>query len=490
MKPIVFLSYLGDETYLEAGWIYWYLHDYRGWKVHDYRRSTASANGPTKDVLKGWLKQSDLFIQILKTTLGSANLAISELPILQWERDTFLDEHKGDYASCLFLSLQGGDSLVQNYLADMCSYTTPKNPSSVHNMLGEVMTFVEHRQAMFDGLSGGVLDLESAMELLDIRKAVQANRLDPNNAILKQKHLYASPYAARLWIDLTTNTKSQLKHVYAKYPFDNDKTRRSELKKVQEEAKGDLREWFDEHRASLSPQELNVIVLGGGDGIRELKTCRWIAKEFDIETINALLVDISVDLLCVAVKKFQEVAITSFAIIDIEQRPVIIREVRRRTIPTGPGIFIFLGPTLCNVAESAFLEDLCKNGMESGDLIFCEVLLCKEVKAEGPIQVENDERFDFITSPLLTLGLKPDRKKFYEETTPDRGNKSVSKVWYYQEEEDKSRYNLATVKAMLPDFCKKSFEAAGFQVHGLVKYEYRSQNGKAVTMGYVIAKKK
>ena len=147
---------------------------------------------------------------------------------------------------------------------------------------------------------------------------------------------------------------------------------------------------------------------------------------------------------------------------------------------------MFLGPTLCNVTGASFLEDLQKHSMESGDLMFCEVLLCDTPTAQQGKNAGDDSRFDFITNPLLTLSIVPERKCFFEETTVDSSGTLQSHVWYYKTGAD--RYNLATVMAARRTHWQDAFKSAGFDVLDIQEHEYRVQN-KKIKFGYVIAKK-
>ena len=487
MKPIVFISYAG-ESLEEAKWIHWYLHDILHWNVHNYTVSSSRYPGSAPDALESELHTSDLFIQILKTKLGASAAWTSDVPILRWEFENFQNNHPNETSRYLLLNFQNGDDATKKYISDVSSFVNPKTPACLQEMLADVMNFSTQQQSRYGELVGGFLDFKSEMELLDIRKALAKNRLAKSDVIMDQKHLYASPYAAQLWIDLTTSNKmSPLKIVYDRYPFDNDIGR---MPKVALEAKKSIDKWINEFKSGVAPLELNVIVLGGGDGIRELKTCKWLHKECDVASINALLVDISPDLLAVAAERFKNSQVTgtntSFAIIDIEQRPKAIREVRQRMMPPGPGLFMFLGPTLCNVTGASFLEDLQKHSMESGDLMFCEVLLCDTPTVQQGKNAGDDSRFDFITNPLLTLSIVPERKCFFEEMTVDSSGNLQSHVWYYKTGAD--RYNLATVMAAHRTHWQEAFKDAGFDVLDIQEHEYKVQN-KKIKFGYVIAKK-
>jgi|GEM_PF-6074162 len=487
MKPIIFLSYAA-ESKDEADWIEWYFHRYLAWNVFNYAVSGSRIPGSAPDALEEELRKSDLFIQILKTTLGNAAEWTSSNPILQWEFETFQKKHPHEISRYLLLNFQEGNEITKKYISEVSNFVNPRTPTSVQDMLADVMNFATQQQSRYGELVGGFLDFRSEMELLDIRKDLAKNRLAKSDVIMDQKHLYASPYAAQLWIDLTThNRMSPLKIVYDRYPFDNDIGR---MPPVAFNVRKSMQKWISQLKTGAGPLELNVIVLGGGDGIRELKTCKWLHKECDVAAINALLVDISPDLLAVAAEHFKSAQLTgantSFAIIDIEQRPEAIREVRQRMMPTGPGLFVFLGPTLCNVTGASVLEDLQKHGMESGDVMFCEVLLCDTPTAQLASLASSDARFDFITSPLLTLGIVPNRELFFEETTVDSDKMLQSHVWFYGSGAD--RYSLATVMAMQSKHWEEVFKSAGFEVLDIQEHEYKVQD-KKIKFGYIVAKK-
>lgn len=489
MNPCFFLSYVAYESEEEAKWIRWYLEEILHCNVVDYNNSTSRHPGPPSDALPIELEKSDLFIQILRVNVGSPTEWTSSKPILQWEFETFNNFHHMESSRCLLLNFRTGNEATKKYIFSVFKFVNPTTPQDMQEMLGDVIAFVMQQQSRYGELVGGFLDFKSVVQLLEIRKALENNRMALNNVVIDQKHLYASPYAANLWIELTTRiSSSPLKIVYDLYPFDNDNSRAPQ---TASSAKKSIEKWVSVLKSGVAPAKLNVIVLGGGDGIRELKTCKWIAKECNIASINALLVDISPDLLSVAAELFKRstviVANTSFAIIDIEQRPEAIREVRKRMMPPGPGLFIFLGPTLCNVTGASFLEELYNRGMESGDLILCEVLLCDDSEPVEAKNVGNDPRFKFITNPLLTLGIIPKASCFFDEITVHDGGESKNHVWFYEEKKG-SRYNLAIVKAMHQAYCRKSFENAGFEVLDIVEHEYKIQE-KKLKFGYVIAKK-
>ena len=302
MKPIVFLSYAG-ESQEEAKWIQWHLHDILHWNVVNYTVSSTRHPGSAQEALEEELRKSDLFIQILKTTIGDSTAWTSSVPILQWEFENFQKNHPNETSRYLLLNFQKGDIATKDYISSVSGFVNPKTPSNPQEMLADVINFAIQQQSRYGELVGGFLDFKSEMELLDIRKALAKNRLQKSDVIMDQKHLYASPYAAQLWIDLTTSNKtSPLKIVYDRYPFDNDISR---MPQVALEAKKSIDKWINEFKSGVAPLELNVIVLGGGDGIRELKTCKWLHKECDVASINALLVDISPDLLAVAAERFK-----------------------------------------------------------------------------------------------------------------------------------------------------------------------------------------
>ncbi len=501
MKKIVFISYSAKESEEEATWIKWYLEEILHWNVVRYNDSKSRATGSVPTALLKELKDSDLFIQVLKGSVGSPTDWTASKPILQWEFETFNSYHHKEYNRCLLLnccsllSPATGDNSTKEYLTSVFRFINPKTPKDIQEMLGDVIGFTNQQQSMYGELVGGFLDCKSIVQLMEIRNALRNNRRAPDYVVIDQKHLYASPYAAKLWIELTThNISSPLKIVYDQYPFNNDKKLPDEVEKMVKSSGKTILRWVDgNNELGVADVVLNVIVLGGGNGVRELKTCNWIAKACGVASINALLVDISPELLAVAADLFKHSPVTktntSIAIIDIEQHPEAIREVRKRMMPPGHGLFIFLGPTLCNVAEASFLEELHNHGMESGDLIFCEVLLCDDSKpVEAKVEEEsadNDPRFKFITNPLITLGIIPETARF-SKITVDDGKDSINHIWRYEEKKG-VYYNLAIVKAMRKAYCRKSFETAGFEVLDIVEHEYEIQE-KKLKFGYVIAK--
>ena len=501
MKKIVFISYSAKESEEEATWIKWYLEVILHWKVVLYNDSKSRATGSVPTAMLKELKESDLFIQVLKRSVGSPTDWTASKPILQWEFETFNNWHHKEYSRCLLLncfSLQIPvieEDSTKKYLSSVFNFINPKTPKDLQEMLGEVIGFTKQQQSMYGELVDGFLDCKSIVQLMEISKALRDNRRAHGHVVIDQKHLYASPYAAKLWIELTTHDKSSpLKIVYDQYPFNNDIKLLDEVKVIVKRAQKIISEWVNESNESgIVDVVLNVIVLGGGNGVRELKTCNWIAKACGVASINALLVDISPELLAVAADLFKHSPVTktntSIAIIDIEQHPEAIREVRKHMMPQGPGLFIFLGPTLCNVAEASFLEELHNQGMESGDLIFCEVLLCDDSKPveakEEKKSADGDPRFKFITNPLITLGIIPETARF-SKITVDDGKESINQIWRYEEKEG-VYYNLAIVKAMRKAYCMKSFKNAGFEVLDIVEHEYEIQE-KKLKFGYVIAK--
>ena len=254
---------------------------------------------------------------------------------------------------------------------------------------------------------------------------------------------------------------------------------------------------------------------------REARICDWLCKTRDLRRLEAVLVDVSSELLgdslnrvagCVpAVRRH-------FAVLDFEQPQGEAQLAHLRDhLGSMPVVFAFLGNTFGNLDQRAFLG-LMSRLMRPNDVLLCELLLVPDAHTFAPGRTDaseatlpdprfnprEDVRSQFIIDPLRTFGFNPridglTRRVGY---MPGRGVRQTYRYVFSQADAEQAKalsieprpnirrdtwIDLLTIQALTEAYCRQLFEEE-FPAQGvrLVSHPYPTSRGDVI-MGYCFA---
>lgn len=316
-----------------------------------------------------------------------------------------------------------------------------------------------------------------------------------------QKHLYASLHGARLWKALCDGP-SHIAEVYKNFPLGI--------------SRAPLTSAFTKQAAKMmenhAEKRLGVVALGAGTGKRETKICKWLVDELELVRLDALVLDVSSELLGISLQEFKgqvgERIHPHFAVMDFELNSGLEHlKWLRSSLGGHPVLFLLLGNTFGCVDESLYLKSMA-DVMQGSDLLLCESALVADTeawKAWPDYEPENDPRADFICDPLRSLGMNPQRKQLKRLPSSDSGKWLKQQFLYEFSAADVTAGSALTispkpaiaanhtvglleVKELTASHTKEVFGQV-FENVELVEHDYKvaSPSSTGVRMGYVFA---
>ena len=350
--------------------------------------------------------------------------------------------------------------------------------------------------------------LEPTSSCTDIVRALQTKINSPTD-VLPQKYLYSSLHGAELWRELCTRSSSHINQVYTGFPLGwgtNDLT-------------GVFSEIVD--LAFGSTRTAGFIALGAGTGAREARICDWLCKTRDLRRLEAVLVDVSSELLGDSLNRFAgcvPAVRRHFAVLDFEQPQGEAQLAHLRDhLGSMPVVFAFLGNTFGNLDQRAFLG-LMSRLMRANDVLLCELLIVPEAHTRAPGRADDSEatlpdarfnpredvRSQFIIDPLRTFGFNPRIDGLTRRISymPGRGVRQTYRYVFSQADAEQAKalsieprpnirrdtwIDLLTIQALTDSYCRQLFEEE-FPAQGvrLVSHPYPTTRGD-VLMGYCFA---
>lgn len=313
-----------------------------------------------------------------------------------------------------------------------------------------------------------------------------------------QKFLYAGLHGARLWTDLCEG-RSHIAEVYRRFPLT---TSSSPLAKA-------FRNQAEKMMSGYTEKKLGVVALGAGTGKRETQICKWLADELELTRLDALVLDVSSELLGISLQKFKEQVgdriHPHFAVMDFELSSGLEHlKWLRNNWGNHPVMFLLLGNTFGCVDEDLYLRRMAEV-MQGNDLLLCESALVADTQARPDYQSATDPRADFICDPLRSLGLNPRREQLRRKLSSESGKWLKQEFHYEFSGADQSAggsltiepkptivagktVGLLEVKELTATHTKEVFGQAFSNVE-LVNHEYgvQSPSSQGVCMGYVFA---
>ncbi len=252
--------------------------------------------------------------------------------------------------------------------------------------------------------------------------------------ILPQKYLYSNHIGAFRYSELTRSGIHQ--KVYNSFPINFSGS--------------ELNQFFKENVEKLvgaqlrKTQRLGFFILGAGLGNRESEMVRWLIYNFpEIKNIRIWLLDISEEMMTKSIEAFKRIDddrldVRGF-ILDFEESLSEIATVRSELTEDVPCLFLLFGNTIANLDQKVFLDTI-SHYMFPGDVFIMEYLLADEktykesfddqTEQSGrfgspvvPYDPREDNRFEFVVSPLRTLGIaiQPKSLKLYRKCIPGKG---------------------------------------------------------------------
>ncbi len=350
--------------------------------------------------------------------------------------------------------------------------------------------------------------LEPTSNCTDIVRALQTKINSPTD-VLPQKYLYSSLHGAELWRELCTRQSSHINQVYTGFPLGW--------------GTNELTEAFSEvvELAFGSTRTAGLIALGAGTGSREARICDWLCKTRDLRRLEAVLVDVSSELLGDSLNRFSgcvPAVRRHFAVLDFEQPQGEAQLAHLRDhLGSMPVIFAFLGNTFGNLDQRAFLG-LMSRLMRPNDVLLCELLIVPEAQTHAPGRTDGSEaalldlrfnprddvRSQFIIDPLRTFGFNPRIEGLTRRIgyMPGRGVRQTYRYVFSQADAEQAKalsieprpnirrdtwIDLLTIQALTEEYCRQLFEEE-FPTQGvrLVSHPYTTTRGD-VLMGYCFA---
>jgi hypothetical protein len=350
--------------------------------------------------------------------------------------------------------------------------------------------------------------LEPTSGCTDIVRALYTKINSPTD-VLPQRYLYTSLNGAELWRDLCTRSNSHIQQVYTDFPLGwgaNELT--ATFSAI-------ARDTFGGNRRA------GFIALGAGTGAREAKICDWLCKTCDLQRLEAVLVDVSSELLGVSLNRFAAclpAVRRHFAVLDFEQPQGESQLLQLRGhLGDMPVMFAFLGNTFGNLDQRAFLS-LTSRLMRPNDVLLCEVLIVRDEQTrpqgrarpgESTVEDESfnpreDVRAQFIIDPLRALGFNPrvDGLKRRLSFAPGHGVRQTYRYVFNRGDAELAKsltiqprpnirkdtwIDLLHIQGLTDRYCRELFEeefpAAGVR---LVSHPYSLPHGN-VLMGYCFA---
>lgn len=455
-------------------------------------------------------EETEIFLQVIGNGLGSEMQMTdgTTLPSIPAEFEIYRQVNKKRGGQPVFLGFYfilpnqeaatEVDQFIKNIGANREKFF---KVSKIRNLLSSAIRFVQGAVNSNMNVVKGVLipGSECSNILSEVIAHIQSKKTFP------QKYLYATLRGACLWKWLaSTASGSAIAKVYATSPFRNSDTKiYKAIAKVAQNA-----------AISGANQEetiLGILVLGCGDGKREAELCGRFLDEGVAARLRVVLVDVSSELIETAVREFEtwrDRCDVHFAIIDFEKMSAL-QELRSRFFTNIPVLSLLLGNTLGNVDEEQMLSEIVRS-LHPNDYLLAEMLLCDEKEAESQslkeYNVGEDKRFEFITTPLLLLGIEPKRQNLYRLVAGDGKGKIIQTFQYrFNDREteltvrDKvsealvhikqnSRINLLEIKAVTYDLLGRIGKNAGLSDPVVISYEYQIPNQRPLSMGYLIGR--
>jgi len=350
--------------------------------------------------------------------------------------------------------------------------------------------------------------LEPTSSCTDIVHALQTKINSPTD-VLPQKYLYSSLHGAELWRELCTRSSSHINQVYTGFPLgwgSNELT--AAFSEILDLALGQSR-------------TAGFIALGAGTGAREAKICDWLCKTRDLRRLEAVLVDVSSELLGDSLNRFAgcvPAVRRHFAVLDFEQPQGEAQLAHLRDhLGAMPVVFAFLGNTFGNLDQRAFLG-LMSRLMRANDVLLCELLIVPEAHTHVPGRTDGSEaalpdtrfnpredvRSQFIIDPLRTFGFNPRIDGLTRRVSymPGRGIRQTYRYVFSQADAEQAKalsieprpnirrdtwIDLLNIQALTDTYCRQLFEEE-FPAQGvrLVSHPYATTRGD-VLMGYCFA---
>jgi uncharacterized SAM-dependent methyltransferase len=316
---------------------------------------------------------------------------------------------------------------------------------------------------------------------------------------LPQKYLYCSLNGSKLWSEMCSG-RTHIFEVYRQFPFAQPNHGATKIFKR-------FGSMMLEPSSGTIHKEAGVIVLGAGTGTREAIISNLLMDHFHLNSLRVVLVDLSSALLAESLLNFRGCrrgVVTQFAVLDFDN-PQDVAALRRESVGNLPCLFVFLGNTLCNIEERAFLAEV-HSTMKPGDLLLCEVLLADDAETRDAGKHEyrptEDSRAQFVVDPIRAIGLDPKIEKLQRASQPVPGER-VSRTYRYvfdaYEAAAAARLSLAEslgisngswidllkIDALTSKFCKKLFGNFFGRVQ-VVQHPYPVGNS-SIQMGYCFA---
>jgi len=350
--------------------------------------------------------------------------------------------------------------------------------------------------------------LEPTSSCTDIVHALQTKINSPTD-VLPQKYLYSSLHGAELWRELCTRQSSHINQVYTGFPLgwgSNELT--ASFSEIIDLAFGQSR-------------TAGFIALGAGTGAREARICDWLCKTRDLRRLEAVLVDVSSELLGDSLNRFAgcvPAVRRHFAVLDFEQPQGEAQLAHLRDhLGSMPVVFAFLGNTFGNLDQRAFLG-LMSRLMRANDVLLCELLIVPDAHTHAPGRTDGSEatlhdprfnpredvRSQFIIDPLRTFGFNPRIDGLTRRVSymPGRGIRQTYRYVFSQADAEQAKalsiepkpnirrdtwIDLLNIQALTDGYCRQLFEEE-FPAQGvrLVTHPYATTRGD-VLMGYCFA---
>lgn len=335
----------------------------------------------------------------------------------------------------------------------------------------------------------------SCNDILDALRRAIHSKSEP----LPQKYLYSSLNGSKLWSQMCSG-ETLISGVYRQFPFvqRNHPAARTFKRFASRMLKP---------TSETVHTEAGMIVLGAGTGTREAIFSNLLMDQFSLNSLRVMLVDLSSALLAESLLNFRGCrpgVITQFAVLDFDD-PQNVSVLRRDSIGELPCIFVFLGNTLCNIEERAFLAEV-RSTMKEGDLLLCEVLLADDAETREEAKHEyhptQDFRAQFVVDPIRAIGLDPKIKKLQRPAQLIPGER-VSRTYRYVFDAEEaavaahlslaeslgiskgSWIDLLKIDSLTPKFCRTLFGDFFDRVQ-VVQHQYPAGHS-TIQMGYCFA---
>jgi len=223
-----------------------------------------------------------------------------------------------------------------------------------------------------------------------------------------------------------------------------------------------------------------------------------------------VLVDVSSELIETALKEFESLYTdceVHFSILDFENMAAL-QGLRQDFLWGMPVLTLLLGNTLGNLDEVAVLGDVC-GALTSGDVVLAEMLLIDPTdlanRAASEGEAKDDERFEFVTTPLRLIGVDPCRENLFKIARPEPVGRLTDTFQYRFREISTPRrvadvsgsevlltnslsINLLEIKAVTPQLLEGTGKRGGLSDVEVVSETYQLDRGPPIQMGYLLGR--